>query len=439
MTNKTKIIIIASIAVVVLAVAGWFVYTSLIKKPTADEIPEEAKVTPEEKVRLELTEEEVEKGTTLEEKIVKIEEDRRLALEEGEEIEPIEIDEATVKAVIEDDVMSTTLSPDGNNLYYYDPVRGELYMSDLDGSNQQAITSANFQNVYDLEWSPNKDKAVIAFSENDGEDKEYAIFDLKTQETVKYDKKFQAVTLSPDQSQIAYIYKDEENDISNISVADPYDTGNYQSLYHYSRSDIKLNWIGEKEVAIEIPSDEATGYEEGNIQTIVRTDDNSYRTVVGEQYGADSENGRSPDESKMIFNQSDVKNPRELGLYTMDSRGLSEPRYLEIDTLVSKCAWAKDNKTVYCGVPDFWPDNMVMPNDYREENFISTDAFYKINTETLAVDLIASSDYFGDTFDVHVTDKNSVSSDGKIFYFQNRVDKKTYALNIPQTMIEEKK
>ena len=432
MNKKTLIIIIAAV-VTILIVAGVLVYYFVLRQPPA-EIPEEVKVTAEERVRLELTDEEEDKGMTLEEKISRIEKDRRLALERGEEIEPIEIEQATVKSINESDVIATTLSSDGENLYYYDPDKGEIYMSNLDGSDQKAITSANFENVYDIEWSANKDKAVIAFSENEGEDKEYALFDLNTQQVIKYDKKYQAVSLSPDQSEIVYLYKDDVNDISNISVTDPYDTSKYKPLYRYSKAGIKLAWIDKVNVAVRPDDKKVTGYEEDNVETVFKTTDDTFRVVIGDQYSVSSK--ESLNKKMLLFNQSDVKNPRQISLNIIDGHGLQEPKYLGIDTLVSKCAWNRDNKNVVCGVPDFWPNNMIMPDDYISERFISTDSFYKINTETQQVALIAPSTSFISTYDVQ---GQGVSKDGKIFYFKNRVDDKLYALNIPAGMVEEKK
>ena len=429
-----KIIIMIVVAVLIVAiVAGAAVYYFLLRKPA--EVPEEAKVTPEERVRLTLTDEEESSGMTLEEKIAKIEKDRRLALERGEDIEPIELDIATIKSINEDEVMATTLSADGKSLYYYDPTEGELYMSNLDGSNSQAITSADFQNVYDVEWSDNKDKAIFAFSEDDGESKTYALFDLNTQQTVTYSENYQAVTLSPDQDQIAYVYYDEENDLSNVSVADPYNTADYQSIYYYPRQNVDITWLDDNSMAIGPDYKDISGYEENNLMTEVRKDNSTYRTCAGEQFSISMvKEGLSPNKKRLIFNQSDIKNPRSLGLYVVDERCLEKPQNLNIGTMASKCAWAKDNKHVYCGVPDFWPNNMVMPNDYIDGKFISTDSFYKINTETLVAEIIASSTDFVDIFDVKA---NGVSKDNKIFYFQNRVDSQTYALNIPSGMIGE--
>ncbi|MBU1178528.1 hypothetical protein KJ903_04945 [Patescibacteria group bacterium] len=427
-----KVIIVVVSAVAVLAVASAAVYYFFLRKPA--EIPEEAKVTQEERVRLSLTDDETASGLTLEQKIAKIEKDRKLALEKGEEIESIEVDVPTVRSINENNTIATTISPDGQSLYYYDPEKGELYMSDLDGSNAKAITSANFQNVYDIEWSENKDKAVIAFSENDGQDKKYSLFDLNTQETVSYNENFQAVTLSPDQDQIAYVYQDEESDTSNISVADPYDTSNYQSVYRHTQPNADLTWLDDKNIAAGPNELEMTGYTEMNLYTGVKTDDSTYRACVGEQYSVSMvEAGLSPNKQQIIFNQSDAKNPRGLSLYVVDASCLEKPKDLGIKTLVSKCAWAKDNKTVYCGVPDFWPDNMVMPNDYRDGRFVSTDSFYKINTADQTVELIAASNEFAGIFDVEA---KSVSNDYKIFYYKNRVDNYTYALNVPRKVIE---
>jgi len=148
MNKKTLIIIIA--VVVLLAVVAAVFYVFVSRPPKVEVEPEEAALTEEEKARLILTDEEIEKGVIMEDKIARIEKERLEALREGEVIEPIEIEKATVKSIVGKEVLAPTLSADRQSLFYYDEAEGELYMSDLDGSNQRAITSANFENV----WAP---------------------------------------------------------------------------------------------------------------------------------------------------------------------------------------------------------------------------------------------------------------------------------------------
>ena len=317
-------------------------------------------------------------------------------------------------------MLSPTLAADRQSLYYYNEDDGELYMSDLDGSNQRAITSANFKDVWDVKWSANKDKAIITFS-TDGKDKQYAYFDLNTQDFVKYDKKYQGVTLAPNGDKIAYLYRDEEKGLSNISVAD-LDTQNYTKLLAYPDPNVNIDWFENDYVSF-TPTN--TGFEEGKVG-VASKDGESLRMIVGEKYGVSTK--YSPDGSQFIFTQADAKNPRVLNLNVIDSQGLSNAQYLGVDTLTEKCAWGYDNKTVFCGVPDFYVGSFIMPNDYFNGNFVTTDSFYKINTETKSAELISSAAELGADYDVY---DPSLSSDGKVFYFTDRKDNQLHALTIP--------
>jgi hypothetical protein len=416
---KKKTLIIIGLIVLVAAAAGVLVYIFVIRKPAPP--PPEVAVTPEEKARLTLTEEEIERGLTLEEKIDDIERERRLALERGEEIKPIEVEVAAVKPIVERKVSTPTLSPDRKNLFYFDPEAGEFYISELDGSNPRAITTANLRNVWDINWSAGKDKAIVAFSENEGRDKEYMLFNLRDQTTIRYDKEYQGVTLSPAGDRITYLYRDEEQNISNISVADP-DTSNYKILYSYPDPDVEFTWFENDYIEF---NPQTTGYKEGEV-AVAGAEDGTLRVIVGEKYGLDVK--YSPDGTKFVFTESELKNPRKLSLNIIDNQGMRGAKYLGIDTLVDKCAWAFDNKTVYCGVPDFYVDTLIMPNDYYNGKFISTDSFYRIDTETQRADLIAASDTFDETYDIF---DPFVSEDGKVFYFTNRIDEQMHALTIP--------
>lgn len=418
MTKRTKILI-TILGVIGIIVIGLLLYFFVFRQPL--EIPEEAALTPEERARLTLTEEEIQRGTTLQEKISDIEAQRRLALERGEEITPVEVDVAYVKPIIEQEVMEPTLSPDRQSILYYDPNEGEFFVADLDGNNQRSVTSQALSNVWDVDWSKNKDKAIVVFSENEGKDKQYMYLDLRTQTTNLYDDKFQAVTLSPDDNKIAYLFNDEENGITNISVANP-DGSEFESLFSFPDPSVDINWFDNDYMELKTQS---SAFTEGKV-VIADTEGETMRVVVGEKYAVDTL--ESPDSSKIIYTESDLKNPREVTLMVKDIQGFLEPKYLGVNTLVDKCAWASDNVTVYCGVPDFHIPKYVMPNDYYNGKFITTDSFYRINTETQETEMIARSDSFEDLYDVY---SPYMSSDGKVFYFTSRTDNQLHALTIP--------
>ena len=406
-------------AVLIIAVSAFLVYYFVLLKP---EVPEEAQLTQEERARLILTEEEIEQGYTIERKIAELEEERRLALEEGQEITPVEVEEAAVKPIVAQETISSTLSPDQKSLIYFDPEEEDFVISDLDGNNPRSVTSLDLKNVWDVNWSQSRDSAIVTTSDNEGRDKQYTYVNLRDQSTFTYDSKFQSVNLNPKGNKIAYLYRDEENDISNISVANT-DTSSFTTLYSYPEPDVEINWFDENYIEF---NNKSSGFKEGEI-SITDSAGATLRVIVGERYGVDPL--YSLDNNKILYSAASVKSPRKLKLYVTDKQGMNEGAYLGIDTLIDKCTWSLDNVTVYCGVPDFYTDSLVMPNDYYNERFISTDSLYEINTDTRRAKVIKASKDLEETYDIH---KPFMSADGSLFYFTNRIDGQLNAITIPK-------
>jgi hypothetical protein len=411
------IIIVAILAIAAAGVAGYF----LLYAPT-QEIPEEAQLTPEERARLTLTQEEVDRGLTLEQKARQLEQARRLAIEEGQEIEPVVVEEPDVKPIIEKEILNATLAPDRQNLIYFDREEQDFVIADLDGGSPRTVTSQDFQNVYDINWSQERDSAIVVTSQNDGEDKQYSYVNLRDQSVINYDSKYQGVALNPNGSRIAYLFYDEENDISNISVANT-DTTEFQTLYSYPDPNVELNWFDDEYIQF---NPGTSGYKQGEIG-ITDAEGETYRVILGDKYGVSTLH--SPDNSLMIYNASETKNPRKLKLFVTDNQGASVDNYLGVDTLTEKCAWALDNVTLYCAVPDFYSESLVMPNDYYNERFYSTDSFYRIDTAEQRATIIKASSDLDEIYDAF---QPYLSADGSVFYFTNRLDGQLKALTIPQ-------
>ncbi len=418
MSRRNLIIIIIVTAIVVITgVVGYFVFYA----PTR-EIPPEAQLTPEERARLTLSEEEINRGLTLDEKISLLEEERRLLLEQGEEIIPVEPEVAAVKPIIGKEIVSSTLAPDRKNLIYFDKEEEDFVIADLDGNNPRAVTSADFKNVYDIHWSQGRDSAIVVTSENEGQDRKYSYVNLRDQSVINYDDKIQNVTLNPNGDKISYLYYDEEKGISNISVANA-DTSDFKTLYSYPDANVNLTWFDDNYIQF---NPQTSGYRAGEV-AVTDSEGSTLRVVVGDKYAVKTL--YSQDNNKFIYTGTSIKNPRQLELYVTDKQGMQEGRYLGINTLVDKCAWAPDNITVYCAVPDFYVDTLVMPNDYYNFRFISTDSFYRINTDTQRAELIKSSKDLDETYDAF---QPYLSSDGKVFYFTSRLDGQLKALTIPE-------
>ena len=97
MKKKTTIIIL--VAALLIALAVFSLYFLVLRKPKVEVAPEEVALTEEEKARLTLTDDEKEKGVSLDDKITRIEKEREEALEKGESVKPIEVPKAMLPAI----------------------------------------------------------------------------------------------------------------------------------------------------------------------------------------------------------------------------------------------------------------------------------------------------------------------------------------------------
>ena len=104
-----------------------------------------------------------------------------------------------------------------------------------------------------------------------------------------------------------------------------------------------------------------------------------------------------------------------------------EYKNLDIPSFVSKTAWSRDNKTVYYALPGNVPANAILPNDYNDKKFLSTDTFWKVNVATGEKSRIIPLDKIGGQYDAS---NLFLNSDESLLFFINRADGKLYKIGL---------
>ena len=94
--------------------------------------------------------------------------------------------------------------------------------------------------------------------------------------------------------------------------------------------------------------------------------------------------------------------------------------------MADKCVWSKDDRTVFCAVPQQISENAVWPDDYYKGLTIVNDDFYKINLETGEKTKIAGSQegYGYDAQELFLSPKEDY------LFFVNRRDGLLYILKL---------
>ena len=325
-----------------------------------------------------------------------------------------------IKRIIDGKSLAPTLTADATAILYFSPEIGEIFKTDLEGESLEAMTAAKLSDVYELAWSPTKDKAAITFSADSGAARKNIILNLNDQTVTELDSRLQSVVFSPNGEQIFYRFDDPGNDIKKLAVAST-DGSDWNEVNAMPGAVAPvLDWYKDGKLTY---YQQPSGYRQAQLYRVDPSGDN-FEVLASGGFGISAK--WSPNAARFAY----IVYPRESSAMTLVAANddLSYQREIQLATLLEKCAWGYDNVTLYCGVPKVINSWNVLPDDYLKEKLITKDTFYKINTDTGEITKIASSDDFGGSFDVY---EPFMSTDNHRMFFTNRYDGKLYALIMP--------
>ena len=147
------------------------------------------------------------------------------------------------------------------------------------------------------------------------------------------------------------------------------------------------------------------------------------QTIFQGRYGGDYL--WSPDGTQALVSSLKSNNEKTitLGLLSINS----EYHDLGIPTMVSKCVWSSDSKTIYYALPGDIPSGAILPNDYVDKKFMTQDTFWKMDVATGKKErIIEATDISGkyDSTNLFLSAKN------ENLYFINRIDGKLYKIEM---------
>ncbi|MBU1292228.1 hypothetical protein KKH07_01955 [Patescibacteria group bacterium] len=272
-------------------------------------------------------------------------------------------------AISEKAIMSPTI--DGRKVKYYSIDNGNVFESNLDGSELTRISSVVLTNLIKALWSSNRDKVIAIFDEN-GQAKKY-LYDYNTKISTLLSGDIRWVTWSPQQDKIAYQYYNSRTEDNNISVAQP-DGSDWTSIFQTRMKDLIVEWPSSSKIAIRT---KPSGLAQSIVYTINLTD-NNFQKIINETYGLTVL--WSPLGNKILYSETDNKGKNlKLKISDLENQIVNE---LTIVTLPEKCTWSQDNRTVFCAVPKNISNLAVLPDDYYKKKISFNDDFWRINIDT---------------------------------------------------------
>jgi Tol biopolymer transport system component len=338
--------------------------------------------------------------------------------EEGEqEKETAENQLAKIRALTEEAVIAPSLSPDGESIVYYSK-GGKVYQISFSGTKEQTISETELPGLIDIIWSPKKDK-VISVLNRDGVTSRY-YYDYNAKVGVRLDSKMEQINWTNLGNQIIYKFSDPRTGEISLSLADP-DGKNWKNVARIPWKNTKIKAIPQSSLLAFWNSPDS--FEETQLLTVSLAGGKS-KMILTQRFGADYL--WSPDGQKILVSSSETRGGSKMSLALANGNG-GEYQNLNIPTLVSKCVWSADNKTLYYALPGSIPEGSVMPNDYSEKKFTSKDTFWKIDTATGRQERLLETDEIIGVFDAAGLFLSP--TENKLF-FVNRIDGRLYAIDI---------
>lgn len=324
-----------------------------------------------------------------------------------------------ITAISDEAVIAPVISDNGNKIKYYSKTNGKAYETDLDGQNKKILSDKELVGLNNVLWSPDRNKVISVFSSPEGKNS-FVYYDYLTKTGSQLSSNVDQVAWQLSGNKIFYKYYDSRKKIATINISNP-DGTDWQKLAEVNHQFTSIAQIP-KSSSVSFWN-RADGFNPTAFES-APTVPGQKKTILAEKYGADFL--WSPDGNLALVSTVTDKGSSRLQTATVNFNG-GEYKNLEFPTIASKCAWSNDSRTIYCALPGGIPDTAVMPNDYWNRKFSTTDTFWKIDATTGEKNRIIEIDKIGSKLDAI---NFFLNSDESFLFFINQIDGKLYRISL---------
>lgn len=313
-------------------------------------------------------------------------------------------------------VIGSAYDKKNKSLLYYSYQDGTTWKSDMDGKNLQSVSKTKLSGLKNVSWSPDRTKVLTTL--NSEQSDSFYMYDTVSDKAVKLKEGLDTVVWDNMSSKIFYKYYDKETNERTLNVANP-DGSEWQKLTDLSFRNVSIAQIPMTSVI------SFWNFPNSNEETLLQTINISGgqpKTIFTGKYGADYL--WSPDGAIALVSHVD----KEIGTLMLGTVDLEGTYFdLGIPTLASKCVWSKNGKTVYYALAGSLPEDALVPEDYLNGKINSKDTFWKLDLTTGKKERIIEPEEINAQFDAS---NLFVSSEEDYLYFENRLDKKLYRIEL---------
>lgn len=327
-----------------------------------------------------------------------------------------------IAAISDEAVLSPVLSPDGLSIKYYSQKTGRVYHTDLDGTNKKTISDKDLIGLSSVLWSPDKTKVITKFTSSNG-GVQFYYYNYSTNTSSSLKRNLDEVSWDSTGNKIFYKYYNSETRERTLNIADP-DGNNWKKLTDLSYKNVIIAPVPQSGTVSFW--NKADSFSETNMESMSIIGGDK-KTIYRGAFGADYLWNNSG--TNILVNHTDKKGGSKMQVALLNFNG-GEYANLGIPTFISKCVWSKDNKTIYYSIPGSIQDTAVLPNDYNEGKFKTSDTFWKIDIASKQPKRIIE---LGDLQKINIQFDATglfLSLDEKYLFFINKLDGKLYRLDL---------
>lgn len=323
-----------------------------------------------------------------------------------------------ISAISDEAIIAPVITTDGNYIKYYSKTSGKAYQIDLDGKGKTILSNYDLPGLIGVLWSPDRSKVVSEFSGSDGKTL-FSYYDYNAKKGFSLSQNIDQVAWQSSGNKILYKYWDPQKKIATLNISDP-DGKNWNKITQINYNKISIAPVPKS--GLVSFWNEPDSFVSGNFES-APVIAGEKKTILSGSFGADFL--WSPDGNLALVSRTSAKGGSNIETATVNFNG-GEYKNLNFPTFASKCVWAKDSRFIYCALPGGMPATAVLPNEYKEGKFKTTDTFWKVDITSGEKTRIIDLDKIKGQYDATNLFMNS---DESMLFFTNRVDGKLYRLN----------
>ncbi len=306
-----------------------------------------------------------------------------------------------------------TIAKNGSSVQFYNKSDGKFYVVNESGD-LIALSDKVFHNIKNVEWAPNKTKAVIEYPDGNK-----IVYDFTTERQTTLPKHWEDFSFSPDSNKLINksLGLDPDNRWLIISNSDGSQSKAVEFIGTNDKS-VTPSWSPSNQIVAMYTK--GIDFDRKEIFFVGQNNEN-FKSITVDGWGFESQWSENGD--KLLYSvyspNNDLKPRLWLVNSSVDSIGVNRTD-LQLETWVDKCSFTNSSE-IYCAVPNELPKGAGLYPELAQNSY---DSLYKINLQTGQKDLIAIPD------NAYNVSSLIISEDQRTAFFTDNITGQIHKINL---------